>query len=86
MDKKQQEEKRKLIQELKDLKSGIGGQEDLQIVFTDVKEGPTMFNILPDKNSSKYKYIQPTVRLLRYGQVFNERTGYVTFLKNLDHD
>ena len=44
----QQEEKQKLICQLKELKNSMINADNFHIVFTDVKEGPTMFNIIAD--------------------------------------
>lgn len=76
-EKLREEQEKQRLEILSQLKSLRRQNPDLQILFTDVKDGPLTMNLFKDNTSleSDFALVNPTVRLFRYGQVFNERTG-----------
>ena len=72
-----------LIDELKQLKSDSveAFGKDVHVLFSDVKEAPAHMSLIqdqwetsPDKVSMP-ALLNPTIRFLRFGHLYNERTG-----------
>lgn len=64
-------ERQKLLAELKEVKRNY---PDLKIVCTDVKEGAQAFGLIPDAFNDEILTSQETVRMIRFGHLYNSRT------------
>lgn len=73
-----------LVAELKRLKRDTGTKtgQDLHVLFTDIKEAPAHIQLIKDSNPVREDSValpsslllNPTIRLLRFGYLYNERT------------
>lgn len=79
-----QEARSQLLSTLNQIKRA---HPDLKVVVTDVKEGASAFGFLPDpiSNPSELKSFE-TIRLVRYGYLFNERRNDIDKVKSINRD
>lgn len=54
----------------------------MQVVYSDLKEAHQAFNLLASKDPINREGLPLEVRLMRYGQLFNERVGIVYHLED----
>ena len=94
-----------LISELKQIKRD-NANDDLHVLYSDVKEAPNVFNLIQDDQAEQKKieskekevdkelqkaitnrmFLNPTIRLIRFGMMYNSRTDLVMKINDIDRD